>query len=187
MWSIWIVALSLIHYGYTQTVPRVCPPILNPITDCSTAKFSSDCAGEDSDCEEGLKCCPSECGSQNCRKPLLVLIPELKPDSGCDIGDPLPNVFCGRDQPNCPTGYHCKISPFDAKNGICCKDNEPTACYDCCGAPPCCSTCIRCDVGDPLPNVFCGEDQPGCPKGYQCKISPFDETNGICCKDNGIL
>ncbi|XP_076071746.1 uncharacterized protein LOC143043219 [Mytilus galloprovincialis] len=130
MWSIWIVALSLIHYGY-------------------------------------------------------ILATDVKPNS-CDIGDPLNDIFCGRNQQACPKGYHCQTSPFDDTNGICCKSNEPTACLKCCGSPPCCSTCIRCDVGDPLNDVFCGRNQQACPKGYHCQISPFDDTNGICCKSNGI-
>ncbi|CAC5366744.1 unnamed protein product [Mytilus coruscus] len=286
MWSIWIVALCLIQYGYTQTVPGVCPPVVNSITDCSTAKFSSNCRGGDSNCEEGLKCCPTECGSQNCRKPLLIqrpgcpvedflcirylqlcksdqdcqlccynpscgtsckekvekiLSPDVKPFSDCplvkcsdpcpsgfevdknrcqtcqclpeqitrcNVGKPLKNVFCGRNQPPCPPGHYCEISPFMDTNGICCKGlrrrrrSINSAGKDCplvkC-SDPCpsgfevdkngCQTCqclpeqiTRCNVGKPLKNVFCGRNQPPCPPGHHCEISPFMDTNGICCK-----
>lgn len=47
------------------------------------------------------------------------------PIATCDIGKPLPNVFCGRgpNRQDCPSGYFCKIDPVD-RFAICCKTSE---------------------------------------------------------------
>ncbi|XP_052068239.1 WAP four-disulfide core domain protein 5-like [Mytilus californianus] len=115
MWSIWIVLLSFCHYGYTQTVHGVCPPLVNPITDCSLAKISSNCFGEDSDCEDGMKCCPTDCGSNNCKNPLLIQLP------GCPVDDFVCfryQQLCNSDQ-DCNTGQMCCYNP---SCGTSCKE-----------------------------------------------------------------
>lgn len=43
----------------------------------------------------------------------------------CTVGQPLPNVFCGRgSNGKCPKNYYCHIDPVDrfavcCRNGIC--------------------------------------------------------------------
>ncbi|XP_052070470.1 WAP four-disulfide core domain protein 5-like [Mytilus californianus] len=166
MWPIWIVALSLIHYGYTQTKKRgVCPPILDqPIGFCFTALFSSNCFGDDANCPGNEKCCPTECRSKNCRKPLLKKLP------GC----PVDNRICKRYQQLCN-------SEKDCKNG-----------YICCFNPSCGTSCkaeikkivslSACTTGTPLLGINCGRspNRKKCPKGYRCKTNRLDRF-AFCC------
>ncbi|CAC5417528.1 unnamed protein product [Mytilus coruscus] len=73
----------------------------------------------------------------------------------------------------------------------CCSNNcayvctfpEPEFCPTCCGPPPCCSTCITCEIGEPQPNVYCNSsNQLVCAKSFYCKIFSPNEDFGVCCK-----
>ncbi|CAC5417536.1 unnamed protein product [Mytilus coruscus] len=75
----------------------------------------------------------------------------------------------------------------------CCSNNcahvclfpKPEFCPTCCGPPPCCSTCITCEIGEPQPNVYCNSsNQLVCAKSFYCKIFSPDEDFGVCCKGN---
>lgn len=43
----------------------------------------------------------------------------------CQIGVPLPNVFCGRgpNRQDCPRGYSCNIHPTD-RYAVCCRNRR---------------------------------------------------------------
>ncbi|VDI42834.1 Hypothetical predicted protein [Mytilus galloprovincialis] len=170
MWSIWIVALSLIHCGYTQTIKRgVCPPLLDqPIGFCLSALFTQSCYGDDANCPGDEKCCPTECRSKTCKKPLLTNL---------DIpGCPVDNRICKRYQQLCNSEKDCKdgfICCFNPSCGTFCKEKVKKI-----------GSLSACTTGSPLLGINCGRspDRQDCPEGYWCKIDPLDRF-AICCPE----
>ncbi|CAG2246376.1 unnamed protein product [Mytilus edulis] len=54
--------------------------------------------------------------------------PPPVPIQHCNIGNPLPNNFCGTTDRKCPQGYYCKTNPQIGKLGVCCKGTRPQKC-----------------------------------------------------------
>lgn len=54
-----------------------------------------------------------------------ISVPEFTPFAQCSVGNPLPNVFCGRgpNRQDCPSGYFCNIDPVD-RFAVCCPQRE---------------------------------------------------------------
>jgi hypothetical protein len=64
---------------------------------------------------------------------LCVLHVFQKPVGTCEVGCPLPDVFCGRgpSRQKCPRGYYCNIDPAD-RFAVCCRRKVRTFHYASC-------------------------------------------------------
>lgn len=63
--------------------------------------------------------------SYNSKNFLNVKNSDIANEPKCQIGVPLPNVFCGRgpNRQDCPRGYSCNIHPTD-RYAVCCRNRR---------------------------------------------------------------
>ncbi|XP_071131363.1 cysteine-rich motor neuron 1 protein-like isoform X2 [Mytilus edulis] len=188
--------------------PGECPYVNLAAISCPANSFPSKCLNDKS-CPGNQKCCNQGC-LIDCTNPGNPCPPEpVCPSSPVGPGDCEPK--CIFEYVTSTNGVRCKVActrgplgPRPGPDHPCppaeCPligqgdDQEETAppppvpiqppplCANCCGPPPCCSFCLDCNIGNPLPNNFCGTTDRKCPQGYYCKTNPQIGKLGVCCK-----
>ncbi|XP_052103595.1 probable spore coat protein DDB_G0283555 [Mytilus californianus] len=120
--------------------------------------------------DEFFACCPTKPSPSPPPPPTLP----IRVIPSCKVGEPLPNIFCGRglNRRDCPKDYSCNIDPTD-RFAVCCQNGPPSSTQ----LPPLPSNSV-CEWGTPLPNLNCGL-RP-CPRGYYCKNNPIEQLRACC-------
>ncbi|XP_052069153.1 kielin/chordin-like protein isoform X2 [Mytilus californianus] len=195
-------------YPVTRDKPGECPYVNLAAISCPANSFPTKCLNDGS-CPGNQKCCNQGC-SIDCTDPGNPCPPEpVCPSSSVGPRDCEPR--CIFEYVTSTNGVRCKVGctrgplgPRPGPDHPCppteCPLNGPSTdpgepgppspapgpqtkpCAKCCGPPPCCSFCIDCEIGNPLPNHYCGSTDKVCPKSYYCKTNPEIGRLGVCCK-----